>query len=72
MNKNKVKPNIQTLNAILKMVIELKTENVKDIIKHLLLEFKNMNIQFSLGTYYYIIKGFTSYGNYILFIIYLF
>lgn len=63
MNKNKVKPNIQTLNAILKMVIELKTENVKDIIKHLLLEFKNMNIKFSLGTYYYIIKGFTSYDT---------
>lgn len=72
MNEDEIKPNIQTLNALLKMIIELKIDNFKDVIKYLIIEFKNMNIKFSLGTYYYIMLGFTIYGNYILFIIYLF
>lgn len=69
MNEDEIKPNIQTLNALLKMIIELKIDNFKDVIKYLIIEFKNMNIKFSLGTYYYIMLGFTIYGNYILFII---
>lgn len=72
MNQKKIKPNIQTLNSILKIITALNIENFRDIIKYLLLEFKNMNIKFSLATYYYIIRGFINYGNYILFIIYLF
>lgn len=72
MNEKKIKPNIQTLNAILNVIIKLKIKNHTDVIKHLLLEFKNINIKFSLATYYYVMQGFTSNGNYILFINYLF
>lgn len=72
MNQKKIKPNIQTLNAVLNVITKSKIENLTDVIKHLLVEFKNMNIKFSLATYYYIMKGFTNHSNYILFIIYLF
>lgn len=63
MNEDEIKPNIQTLNALLKMIIELKIDNFKDVIKYLIIEFKNMNIKFSLGTYYYIMLGFTIYDH---------
>ncbi|XP_031367472.1 protein PTCD3 homolog, mitochondrial [Apis dorsata] len=63
MNQKKIKPNIQTLNSILKIITALNIENFRDIIKYLLLEFKNMNIKFSLATYYYIIRGFINYDD---------
>ncbi|XP_068978689.1 small ribosomal subunit protein mS39 isoform X2 [Bombus flavifrons] len=58
-NKKRVKPNVRTLNAALSVVIKTQKKNNVDITHRLLMDFKRMNIKFSLATYYYIIVIFT-------------
>lgn len=62
-NKKRIKPNVRTLNAALSVVIKTQKSNV-DITHRLLMDFKRMNIKFSLATYYYMILIFTQNSNY--------
>ncbi|XP_033174927.1 protein PTCD3 homolog, mitochondrial isoform X3 [Bombus impatiens] len=50
-NKKRIKPNVRTLNAALRMM----KKNDEDIAFRLIMDFKRMNIKFSLASYYYII-----------------
>lgn len=68
-NEKRVKPNIRTLNAALN-VIRVQLKNDEDITYRLLMDFKRMNIKFSLATYYYIIIIFTHNSNYSLLMIF--
>ncbi|CAK9807450.1 Protein PTCD3 homolog, mitochondrial [Anthophora quadrimaculata] len=58
MNTNGIKPTIRTLNAALKVVIQSPVDIYDQIVKNLLAEYKNLNIEFSLGTYHYIMLSF--------------
>lgn len=58
-NKKRVKPNVRTLNAALKVIEISQVQNGEDIAKRLLMEFKRMNIKLSLASYYYLILIFT-------------
>ncbi|XP_043600348.1 protein PTCD3 homolog, mitochondrial isoform X2 [Bombus pyrosoma] len=58
-NKKRVKPNVRTLNAALKVVNVSQMKNDEAIAHRLLMDFKRMNIKFSLATYYYIMLIFT-------------
>ncbi|XP_033343654.1 protein PTCD3 homolog, mitochondrial [Bombus vosnesenskii] len=53
-NKKRIKPNVRTLNAALN-VIRIQMKNGEDIAFRLIMDFKRMNIKFSLASYYYII-----------------
>lgn len=68
-NKKRIKPNVRTLNAALN-VIRMQLKNDEDITYRLLMDFKRMNIKFSLATYYYIIQIFTQNSNYSLLMIF--
>ncbi|CAK9824805.1 Protein PTCD3 homolog, mitochondrial [Anthophora retusa] len=64
MNRNGIKPTVETLNAALKVVVQSSTNVYDPIIRNLLAEYRNLNIEFSLATYHYIML--TSYyrGDY--------
>ncbi|XP_071865828.1 small ribosomal subunit protein mS39 [Bombus fervidus] len=53
-NKKRIKPNVRTLNAALRVIRFSQLKNGEDIAKRLLMDFKRMNIKFSLASYYYI------------------
>lgn len=58
-NKKRIKPNVRTLNTALKVIKSSQPTNDEDIVKRLLMDFKRMNIKFSLASYYYIMLIFT-------------
>lgn len=58
LNTNGIKPNIRTLNAALKVVVQSPGGVYDHIVRNLLAEYKNLNIEFSLGTYHYIMLSF--------------
>lgn len=68
-NKKRIKPNVRTLNAALN-VIRIQMKNDEDIVFRLIMDFKRMNIKFSLASYYYIIIIFTQNSNYSLLMIF--
>ncbi|XP_017796576.1 PREDICTED: protein PTCD3 homolog, mitochondrial [Habropoda laboriosa] len=63
MNKKGVKPNVKTLNAALRVFVQPPLENCSKYVKKILVEYKRLNIQFSLATYYYIILPFHGEGK---------
>ncbi|KOX79803.1 hypothetical protein WN51_11414 [Melipona quadrifasciata] len=52
-NKRKIKPNVKTLNNALNVIKVTNANNKGEIAKRFLMEFKRLNIKFSLATYYY-------------------
>ncbi|KAK1125637.1 hypothetical protein K0M31_005198 [Melipona bicolor] len=58
-NKRRVKPNVKTLNNALNVIKVTDANNKREIAKRFLMEFKRLNIKFSLATYYYIMYIFT-------------
>lgn len=65
-NKKRINPNVRTLNAALRMM----KKNDEDIAFRLIMDFKRMNIKFSLASYYYIIIISTKNSNYSLLMIF--
>ncbi|CAL7938309.1 unnamed protein product [Xylocopa violacea] len=58
MNEKKIKPNVNTLNAALKVVTAVA--GTKKIVDFLFGEFERINIKFSLATYYYRLRMYSS------------
>ncbi|CAD1468903.1 unnamed protein product, partial [Heterotrigona itama] len=58
-NKKKVKPNFKTLNNALRVIKAINVDDKIDIAKRFLMEFKRLNIKFSLASYYYAMIIFT-------------
>lgn len=55
MESKKIKPNLSTLNALLETLCKIDNlPNKKEIAMKTLAEFRNLGIQPSLGTYYYL------------------
>ncbi|CAK9794674.1 Protein PTCD3 homolog, mitochondrial [Anthophora plagiata] len=63
MDTNGIKPTVTTLNAALKVVIQSPSDVYGEIVKKLLAEYKNLNIEFSLGTYHYLMLSFYGRGE---------
>ncbi|XP_078053736.1 small ribosomal subunit protein mS39 isoform X2 [Augochlora pura] len=63
-NNKGIAPDVRTLNAALAVVSSIsEIVTAENIAKHLLVEFKRLNITFSLATYNYAIKIFTRAGE---------
>ncbi|XP_076295611.1 small ribosomal subunit protein mS39 [Lasioglossum baleicum] len=64
MNTNGVRPNVRTLNAALSVASTFSnTTTAEHLAKHLLIEFKRLNIKLSLASYNYAITIFTRAGD---------
>ncbi|XP_076651023.1 small ribosomal subunit protein mS39 [Halictus rubicundus] len=64
MNNNGVQPNVRTLNAALSVASSMADITAaENLAKHLLIEFKRLNIKLSLASYYYAIIIFTRAGD---------
>ncbi|XP_015432428.1 PREDICTED: protein PTCD3 homolog, mitochondrial [Dufourea novaeangliae] len=64
MNQRGILPNVRTLNAALKVASSVSTlSTAEQLVKHLFIEFKRLNIKFSLGSFYYAIVVFTRKGD---------
>nr|XP_033324844.1 protein PTCD3 homolog, mitochondrial [Megalopta genalis]XP_033324845.1 protein PTCD3 homolog, mitochondrial [Megalopta genalis] len=64
MNDKKIAPNVRTLNAALSVASSISDIiTAESLAKHLLIEFKRINIKFSLATYDYAISIFTRAGD---------
>lgn len=69
-NKKRIKPNVRTLNAALKTIHISQSKSDEDIAYCLLMDFKRMNIEFSLASYYCIMLIFTQNSNYSLLMVF--
>ena len=64
MNKNEVLPNIGTLNACLKACTSLNSQDfAQEFALSIIAEFKAINIEPSLGSYYYMLNIFCQKGT---------
>lgn len=75
MNKNRVKPNVITLNTVLRVIVTLNGKDINDItvlLECLLRQFKSIGVKFSLATYFHILCLYQAQGNYTFFIFNLF
>lgn len=73
MDKEGIRPDVRTLNAALKVAASISSRNdAERLVKHLFVEFKRLNIKFSLASYYYAICVFSRRGNYTFFVSFVF
>ena len=64
MDKEGIRPNVRTLNAALKVAASISSRNdAENVVKHLFVEFKRLNIKFSLASYYHAIRVFSRRGE---------
>ncbi|XP_012146908.2 small ribosomal subunit protein mS39 [Megachile rotundata] len=56
MNTQRVKPNVRTLNAVLKVIARFQPDVAETHMKYILKEFNKLNIKYSLATYYHILN----------------
>lgn len=56
MNEQRVKPNVRTLNAILRITTKFPVNVAESYMKYICQEFKKLNIKYSLATYHYIAR----------------
>ncbi|XP_076678408.1 small ribosomal subunit protein mS39 isoform X2 [Andrena cerasifolii] len=64
MDKEGIRPNVRTLNAALKVAASISSRNdAENLVKHLFVEFKRLNIKFSLASYYHAIRVFSRRGE---------
>lgn len=71
-NAKRIKPNVRTLNAALKVIRISQLKCDENIAYRLLMDFKRMNITFSLASYYHIMLIFTEKSNYSLLMVFFF
>ena len=64
MDKEGIRPNVRTLNAALKVAASISSRNdAENLVKHLFVEFKRLNVKFSLASYYHAIRVFSRRGE---------